>query len=329
MKEQSMEGQAEYRGELARISIALLVASLALTLYADLAACSNSFTAAIESRPYRGAVVAFRYAGSTADLGSVRATVNLCQAGVCIQRDAPVVAEGGVLVAELIDLMFKLGTIQAQLTIRSGTQTPSTAAFMLEFQHFYPWIDWMLQPGDGIGFGDDRFDYTSTFRPNHPPSTTWYPHASWDFSARAAGVGVFCGTEGVVARAFEMQAEADVWIYSPSVGGYLQYGHVVPISGLREGQVVHPGQQIGSVMDRPYDHIHFSVFRPLKWDDVGQPVWHPRTGEFILGLPYYSDPFYFHEPTTWGYWNESTLPSGWVDHMRQEFEKYNSGVVPQ
>jgi len=50
-------------------------------------------------------------------------------------------------------------------------------------------------------------------------------------------------------------------------------------------------------------------------------------GKLILDTEYYKDPFYFHEPTTLGYWNEETLPKGLKEEMLRIFKRDNPNVI--
>jgi len=49
----------------------------------------------------------------------------------------------------------------------------------------------------------------------------------------------------------------------------------------------------------------------------------------VFDSPYYEDPYYFHEPSTWGYWNESTLPNGALEELKALFVMWNGSVSPR
>lgn len=42
---------------------------------------------------------------------------------------------------------------------------------------------------------------------------------------------------------------------------------------------------------------------------------------------HHDGPFYWHEPTTLGYWNDETLPSGFKDHLLNIFKRDNPNVI--
>jgi len=313
---------------------AVFVLLLPLTIsssYGSAGCTLGDITAFIDSEPYHGAVLIFT---STADISNFRGLnirVDLYQDGNLIQENTPVQVSGDRLVGEIVDLKFHLGSdLDIRLKI-SGASCPSIERqFSLSYDHFWPWMDWMLQPGDETYLcGDNRWScYFAYNAPNCPNGLG--SHSSWDICVTTRRlVPVFSGTEGVIYHTQNIPGKENVFIYNPYVGGIIQYGHTVPISGLRRGQEIHPGDLISHVV-HSVSHIHYSVMRPLGWDeDSDWPYWRDSQGNSLFDPLYYRDPFYFHEPATWGYWYEDTVPAGWVDEMKRIFAELNPGVIPR
>lgn len=280
----------------------------------------EGITANIDSRPYHGAVLVFTYTANISDFDDLAISVDLYQDGKLIQDDTPVQVVGEQLVAEIVDLKFHLGSnLDVQLTISGDTRLPSQLDFSLSYEHFWPWMDWMLRPGDETRIlGKFKYHF-----PNHPNRLR--AHSSWDIGVRSGRqIEVLCGTEGIIYQT----NQNNVFVYNPFVGGIIQYGHTFKVEGLHIGQTVRPGDLISRV-DPNARHIHYSVLRPLGWDEHDWPYWSDDQGVSIFDSLYYRDPFYFHEPATWGYWHESTVPEGWIDSMKRKFKAHNRRVTPK
>jgi len=280
---------------------------------------AGDIIARIDSQPYHGAVLVFTYTGNIIDFDGLAISVDLYQDSALVQDNTPVQVVGEQLVAEIVDLKFHLSSnLDARLTISGSTRLPSQLDFSLSYDHFWPWMDWMLQPGDETEIlGEFIYDC-----PDHPNRLG--AHSSWDIVVKSdQRIEVFCGTEGII---YQIN-QNNVFVYNPFVGAIIQYGHTFELKGRQIGQEVHPGDLISRV-DPSVRHIHYSVLRPLGWDENDWPYWRDDNDRSIFDSLYYRDPFYFHEPATWGYWYESTLPEGWIDSMKEIFEELNPGITP-
>jgi len=276
---------------------------------------------------YRGAVLRVSSEESEAMSALGEWTATFHQAGQFKHESTLLPDEGGALSAEIIDLMFRVGLpIDVSLAC---VDTGETRTLSLDLEHYFPWLDWMLEEAMTSEI-PDKFRY-------------WWPecyngqnaHSSWDYFTRA-GCPVYCCTPGQIIYAVDSpnERECDVCVYNADVGGILQFGHVRPAAGIRLGMNVEAGQLIGNVFDHSgdgsgYGHIHFSVVRPA-WEDKYDGLDWDLLGfrRVIANQCYYQDPFYFHEPTTWGYWRLETLPPGAASRMRALFEGRNPGVGP-
>lgn len=272
------------------------------------------------SEEYRGMVVLLEYAGPSADLEKGASRVDFYQAEDYVHSAVPAIVEPGVLEVEIVDAMFEPSEpIRGELHF-GGEQ--AVICFTVFFDSFSPWIDWMLGPGDEKSLRDFRYDW-----PDCPNGLG--AHSSWDFDTRGASP-VYSGTDGEVFFLLDEGELRAVYIYNRHTGLILQYGHVHPARDLKEGMSVQAGDLIGDVdtVYAKWPHIHFSVIRPLGWHDNGDPFWWEADRSRNVFDPfYYKNPIYFHEPTTWGYWNEGTLPEGWAALMKKYFQRHNSGIT--
>ena len=296
-------------------------------------------------RPYRGAVIVFETAGDPTRIplsAWAGAETNLYSNDELVQSRTPLEFADGSLLAEIVELRFELGDeVEIRLSAPESLAIEMPNPLRIRLDRFFPWMDWMLARDTDFTVVDFRYHWPGC--PNGNES-----HASWDICTEA-NTPVFCSIEGQV---YLVLREADqnlysVIVYCPAVGGFVQYGHVIPVNSLRIRQAVHPGQLIGHVDPWRRPHIHFSVFRPLRLAsslladsmpslrlEPGDPAsTRLETGDpessSVFESEYYQDPYYFHEPATWGYWNESPLPNGTLAEMKALFVMWNGSVSPR
>jgi hypothetical protein len=288
--------------------------------FAVAATDSASIAAELASEPYRGAILRVSAQGDLfLDEGEVW-IARLFQEGAFVHQSALIQDGSGCMIAEVVDLMFHVGVpLDVELLEENSGKS---FRFEREFTHYYPWIDWMLA-------ADKQFEIPDKFRYCWPGCYNGLDaHSSWDI-ATFGYCPVYAGTHGEVIHAANSGTMQDVCIYNPDVGGVVQFGHVRPRVVL--GQVVAPTDVIGYVETRntSWPHIHFSIIRPAWVDKYSDLEWDLRRfSRLITNASYYQDPFYFHEPATWGYWQLETLPEGVYALMREYFERHNPGIGP-
>jgi len=295
----------------------------ALAVVGAASAIARSASVEIVGQGYRGAVL--RVDPAQLGLEGDGWIARFSQSGA-FRHESPLrQEEDGILVAEIIDLMFNVGApIDVAMVHPNGEPTHSLP---LRFDSYFPWIDWMLQEPMCAEVEDK-------FRHRWPDCYNGMEaHSSWDFHTRAE-CPVYASSPGeiIYAQTSSDPREVDVCLYNPYVGGILQYGHVRPAEGIEVGTDVEAGELIGYVVDYSNEggrgHIHFSVFRPAWEDRYSSSRWRLSGFRRMLGTRYYQDPFYFHEPTTWGYWNLGTLPDGLAANLKSMFARHNPGVRP-
>jgi len=310
-----------------------VLVAFGVLLLAGIPSRSSQVEVELGMRDYRGAVLMVRFPGDPSEFSKPGTLAELrfdfYQDGTALQTGTPVEYTDGDFMAEIVDLRFLLHRqIDAVLTTQGILGLSKEIRFRFVMTERCPWIDWMLEPDDFRRVEDDfRYDW-----PDSPNGLG--AHASWDIFTRP-GATVSCGTKGTVFRKDYQPGVECVYVYNPYTGGILQYGHVYPARRPAEGMSVYAGEPIGAVVDNDDNsHIHFSVIRPLGWDgaDVGaEPYWRESIyhGTSIFDSKYYQDPFYFHEPATWGYWNEETVPTEWLVFMKESFRRHNPQALPQ
>ena len=296
----------------------------------------EDFVFEIGTFPYRGAVLFINYKGEV-DLSDYRLFFDILNDGEIKQENMPVEEVDGELTATIIDLMYLPGDkldFVIKIQDNSGKEIELYHSGILER---YPWKDWMLDLDEPVLLFAEQvggnFNYNN---PNHFLGA----HSSWDYWTRPGKeVEVYCGTPGVVHRIVD--EHDNIEIYNPYVGAIVQYGHTFPAEGLYVGKDVNPGDLIAYTVPKDR-HIHYSVIRPYyyssnpshapvsinlskKWDTYYWPIiW---TQNKFIYHDNYNDPFYWHEPTTLGYWNEETLPAGLKEEMLRIFKRDNPNVV--
>lgn len=285
----------------------------------------NDFTLSIDTLPYRGAVLFIDYLGEI-DISDYELWVEIVYDEKITQRDLVVETVGNSLVSEIVDLMYLPGDdLKFVLKIKEEDNAIFESNYSEQLQR-YPWKDWMYENDESahVNPWTKNFTYHEGFVG---------AHSSWDIATRP-NAPVYSGTIGVVMLIStdpNDSADGAVYIFNPHVGAILQYGHITPAIDLYEDKAVEPGEYIGSIAPSR-GHVHYSVIRPLKlgWDRLRNSYWCvfnvPGVGN-MHNLEYYQDPFYFHEPTTLGYWNEETLPPGLKEDMIISFQKYNPNVT--
>jgi hypothetical protein len=295
----------------------------------------NDFILKIDTLPYRGAVLFIEYYGEDA-IADYQIRVDIEVAGDFRQRDTWGENDSDLIIAEIVDLMYLPGDqLDITLKIKDATGEKIRYNYPLVFENYYPWKDWMLAEGEWFSVSQYSPNFKYDF-PNCPNNLG--AHSSWDIgTTNNKAVKVYCGTVGIVYRIPPACIEGNLEIYNPFVGAIVQYGHTKPTNDLYIGKEVIPGEHIANVIPRD-KHIHYSVIRPyryvLKQSNDGAPYYMPiinNTGAFGDGRfiyhDSYNDPYYWHEPTTLGYWNEQTLPSGLKEEMLRMFQKDNPNVV--
>jgi hypothetical protein len=299
------------------------------------------FNLRIDTLPYRGAVLFIDWDGD-ADLSEYVLTVDVGQNGRFMQKEMPVEVIDNQLVAEIVDLMYVIGSdLNIVLNIENENGELYAYEYSLPFEHYWPWIDWMLDIDEPVSLDIPGIGYN--FKYDWPKIATGLgAHSSWDFMTRHGDdVNVYSSTVGVVYRMFPLAGEGNLEVYNPHVGAIVQYGHTAPVDDLYIGQDLLPGDLIAKVI-REERHIHYSIIRPFsyhrnireisvqfkpsdKWSGYYWPAI-VSNDRFIYSAEYYQDPFYFHEPATLGYWYEDTLPDGLHEQMLEIFQRDNPGV---
>ena len=306
----------------------------------------NDFSLEIGTLPYRGAVLFINYWGEV-DLTDYDLVFDVISDGEIKQENMPVEEVDGEFVATIVDLMYLPGD-ELDFVIRIQDDTEK----ILELYHSealerYPWKDWMFNAQERVFLWSDvdktlsdseilEFVYEGTDRSFTPAGA----HASWDFYDGGKMLNVYSGTVGVVYMTFvDPITGGDVRIYNPHVGAIVQYGHLVINDEIVVGKDVEPGDHLGNVL-RPWDHVHYSVIRPYSYVRGAQYATHCLSGliteaeweGYYWPKPWdidahYNDPFYWHEPTTLGYWYEETLPPGLKEEMIAMFQRDNPDLV--
>jgi hypothetical protein len=303
---------------------------MAVELETDLFSGSD-FALRIDTLPYRGAVLFIDYHGET-DISEYELMVDVALKDSIMQEEMPVEYVDGNMVAEIVDLMYLPGDeLDFVLKINKGKKE------IYEFHHAdqlqrYPWKDWMLDEGEWFTIYVTDPDYPNFIYdyPSHPNKSG--SHSSWDFwTTPGKTVQVYAGTIGMIHR---ILPEGNLEIYNPYVGAVVQYGHTELIAGFNENSVIMPGAHIADIVFLD-EHIHYSVYRPYRYtnnssyhtysppDEWANYYWPIQYDDHGL----YDDPFYWHEPTTLGYWNEDTLPTGLKDEMLSKFQIWNPDLI--
>lgn len=302
----------------------------------------EDFTFEIKTLPYRGAVLFINYEGEE-NLSEYYFLVDILSDGEIKQEKMAVEEVDGNLVVTIVDLMYLPGDeLDFIITIKDD------AGEVMDFYHSevlerYPWKDWIFDNSDSKNYvyvDPLGLHIYNPFKYDFPDcSNQLGTHASWDLYDGGKMLDVYSGTVGVVYMTFvNPRTGGDVRIYNPHVGAIVQYGHMVINDEISIGKDVKPGDHLGNVL-RPWDHIHYSVIRPYSYvrdmrfaGDLRDLVDEEKWEGYYWPIPWdidghYHDPFYWHEPTTLGYWYEDTLPEGLKEDMIRIFERENPGVV--
>jgi len=315
----------------------------ALSIAVSLLGCRASSIPApgvrVEPRPYHGAVLVLAWNEGQLPSTNASVVVDTRQAGGIVESGIAARREDDLYIAELVDLMYELNVeIEIRLEVRELAEEPKTFESSVVLRRFFPWMDWILAEGDADSLWPHfRYDW-----PDSPNGKGC--HSAWDVYTRLGRVPVYSGCPGIVyvtmSESYD-DAEGQVQIYNPFVGAFVQYGHIWPYARLRPPEVGGPmwvdaGEAIGHVIEvkgmEEVKHIHFAVFRPATWGvhEIGLGLsTFDKNGVCVHDPIHNMDPYYFHEPATWGYWNSETLPDGWEEQMLDWFEHYNPGVSPQ
>ena len=293
----------------------------------------DDFTLSIGTLPYRGAVLYIAYEGET-DLSEYELNVDIASKGVVTQRDMQTEEVDGYLISEIVDLMYiPRAELEFVLKVKNDDGELCRYNYVLVFERYYSWKDWMLADGEWFSI----INYSPNFKYDFPGCTNNLgAHSSWDImTSSGQAVPVYSGTIGFIFRIISEHENLEV--YNPYVGAIVQYGHTTPKSDIYVGKKVMPGEHISYVIPKA-EHIHYSIIRPyryvLKISEDGyrhyMPIISNETasgdGRFIYHDSY-KDPFYFHEPTTLGYWNEESLPAGLKEEMLSSFKRDNPNVI--
>ncbi len=290
----------------------------------------EDFALRIDTLPYRGAVLFIDYYGET-DISDYELTVDIALNDTVMQEKMPVEYVDGDMIAVIIDLMYLPGDeLDFVLKVKEeGNEI---------FQHHhseplqrYPWKDWMLAEGEWFtivpSFEHPNFIYDYPESGNNSGS-----HSSWDiWTTSGSAVNVYSGTIGMV---HSLSPEGNLEIYNPYVGAIVQYGHTQIIDGNFDNNIINPGDHIANVIIAD-EHIHYSVYRPYRYTNSSLRLTYSPPDEwakYYWPIQYdhhglYDDPFYWHEPTTLGYWYEDTLPPGLKEEMISMFQKDNPGLI--
>jgi hypothetical protein len=288
----------------------------------------DDFVLRIDTLPYRGAVLFIDYTGELV-LDNYDLSVDILLNDTVMQEEMPVEEVDGNMVAEIVDLMYLPGD-ELDFTLKIYEEESE----IFEYYHSeqlqrYPWKDWMLAEGEWFSL-KSPFNYIDNFVYGRPSYGGVGAHSSWDiWTTSGKAVNVYSGTIGIVNR--KVTEHQNLEIYNPYVGAIVQYGHTEPVEGLYVGKIIMPGEHISDIIPNER-HIHYSVIRPYRYKlrkDGNHYYYFPvitYNGLFIYHDSY-NDPFYWHEPTTLGYWNEETLPLGLKEEMLNMFQRDNPDVA--
>lgn len=298
----------------------------------------EDFAPNIGTLPYRGAVLFINYEGEV-DLSDYVLHVDISHDKDITQENMPVEEVDGNLVATIVDLMYLPGDkLDFAISAKNDIGEEHIFKYSLDYAGHYPWKDWMFDLSANV-----ILDHSwNMFKYDYPDcSNRLGSHSSWDFYAGGKALNVYSGTVGVVFRIPPACIEGNLEIYNPYIGAIVQYGHTEYNDELYIGKDVEPGDYIADVL-LSWDHIHYSVIRPYRyvkgvsnielplnlsdrWDGYYFPIiFEPN--RFIYHDSY-NDPFYWHEPTTLGYWYEDTLPDGFKNLMIEIFQRENPDVI--
>ncbi len=302
---------------------------MAVELETDLFSESD-FALRIDTLPYRGAVLFIDYSGET-DISEYELTVDIAFKDSVMQEEMPVEYVDGNMIAEIVDLMYLPGDeLDFVLKIKKEGNEFFECYHSEQLQR-YPWKDWMLAEGEWFtiypSFDHPNFIYDYTESGNNSGS-----HSSWDiWTTSGSAVKVYSGTIGMV---HNLLPEGNLEIYNPYVGEIVQYGHTQIVDGNFDNIIINPGDHIANVIIAD-EHIHYSVYRPYRYtNNSSQHTYSPpdKWAKYYWPIQYdnhglYDDPFYWHEPTTLGYWYEDTLPPGLKEEMLSMFQNDNPGLI--
>jgi hypothetical protein len=307
----------------------------------EIIASQHFFNPRIDSLPYRGATLFLGYKGTS--ISEKDFVVNIIKNGVLMQEDTPVEKINGELTANIIDLMYLVGDKLDFVIINKTSKMKYNHSLVLEKR--FPWLDWMFKKDEKVSlekYSVRNFDYHPDPNPNFRGAVY---HSSWDFQTTPfKAVKVFASTIGFVFRVPPLCVEHNLEVYNPYVGAIVQYGHTNNLKGLIKGVCIAPGDHLANLVPKD-KHLHFSIIRPFSyikllpsdsvipeaekemWPVLYWPVIWVNDEKFIYRPKYYKDPYYWHEPTTLGYWNEETLPEGFKKGMLDLYQKFNSDIV--
>ena len=307
----------------------------------EISLSEDDFAPSINTLPYRGAVLFINYKGEV-DLSDYVLYVDISHGKDVTQENMPVEEVDGNLVATIVDLMYLPGAeLDFVISAENDFGEVHKFKYSLVYDGYYPWKDWMFDLSANVildhNWHQFKYDYPDC-------SNRLGSHSSWDFYDGGKMLNVYSGTVGVVFRIPPACIKGNLEIYNPYVGAIVQYGHTKHADKLYIGKDVEPGEHIANV-EQPWDHLHYSVIRPYRYikyikgsssfqlpldlSDMWDGYYFPIISEpdrFIYHDSY-NDPFYWHEPTTLGYWYENTLPDGFKNLMIEIFQRENPNVI--
>jgi hypothetical protein len=294
----------------------------------------DDFALSIGPLPYRGAVLFIDYNGEV-NISEYEIKVDVVLNDVVMQQNMPIEYVNDNLIAEIVDLMYLPGDELDFVLKINEEDNKIFECYHSEQLQRYPWKDWMLEEGEWFSVTV----YNPNFKYDYPScGNKLGSHASWDIMTEInKEVRVYSNTFGVIIRAPTL-VDVNLEIYNPYVGAIVQYAHIVPVGGYYNekmwvGEIIYPSEHIANIIPKDR-HLHYTIMRPYgyvantkknEWNNYYWPIM-IENGKRIQENSY-SDPFYFHEPTTLGYWNEETLPPGLKKEMLMMFQKYNPDVV--
>jgi len=304
----------------------------------------DDFTLSIDTLPYRGAVLFINYEGEE-NISDYNLFFDVISNGETKQENMLVEEVDGTLTATIVDMMYLPGDkLDFVIKIQDGSGEVLECRHSETLEH-YPWKDWIFDLDEPISLNVPGVNYNFIYDwPNSPNELG--AHSSWDFMTRFSDdVAVYSGTQGIVFLVSDYRGEYNVYLYNPYVGAIIQNGHLAGGITLVDGQNIYPGDFLGYIALSSLPHNHYSVIRPFGytrninhssavWAEDGVPsnfrdyywpIWHADGGD-IFDAQYYQDPYYFHEPTTLGYWYEDTLPDGLKEEMIKIFERDNPEI---
>ncbi len=294
----------------------------------------DNFSLRIDTLPYRGAVLFIDYDGEV-DISEYELRVDIMLNDVVVQKNIPSEYVDGNLISEIIDLMYLPGDELEFILKVQEDESLIFECYHSEKLKRYPWKDWMMEDGEWFSITD----YSPNFKYNFPSCPNALgAHSSWDImTSSGKAVPVYSGTMGIV-HEISLYFE-NIEIYNPYVGAIVQYSHTEPVESLYVGKIVRPGEHISNVIPNQ-KHIHYSVIRPYEYAFRSSENFEKYYNylplfeitkelgvSIVVYTDSYNDPFYFHEPTSLGYWNEETLPPGLKEKMLMMFQKHNPDVV--